>query len=582
MQPKFPRFARTLALAIPLLSLPVLPPLAWAQTPAPAAAAPTSDVREHVQPAERAAILAALDHLGQAVIHKDRHALEEIYADDLSYGHTTGEVLDKAKTVERNLDPNSHYSSIDVTDVAVRDYGSYALVTHKIAFHLIKDSGPQVADLGGLDIWIKKSDGWQLLARQLTKLPPSATAQAIPTYTAAPELLEKAAALQKSIVTFDNHLDVPFDYGTGALEATTDGASQFDLPKAARGEVKGASIAIFVPQGPRTAAGTADARKKAQQKYDIITHIALDHPDRAAIAYTPAELKKIEASGRFAIVLSILNANAIGDDLTQFDAWYQKGVRIIGFNHAGNNDLSDSSRPNILRGEKLDEHGGLSDLGKQAVQRLNDLGVLIDVSQLSQSAFNQVLQLTRAPVVASHSNARAIIDHPRNLTDAQLEAIRKNGGVVAINAYSSWVRPLPPEAQQKANEIRKQYGVPTEANLAASQPLTEAGVKVLPPEQYAAYSEEIHKIILAPEYRATVTQYVDQLDYVIKKIGIDHVGISSDFNHGGGVIGWDNEGEALNVTAELLHRGYTRADIAKLWGGNFLRVWAKAQSLAKH
>jgi membrane dipeptidase len=412
--------------------------------------------------------------------------------------------------------------------------------------------------------------------------PLSAAAQAVPTYTSAPELLQKAAALQKSIVTFDNHLDVPFNYGTGGLEATTDGPTQFDLPKAARGEVKGASIAIFVPQGPRTAAGTADAQKKAQQKYDIITHIALDHPDRAAIAYTPAELRKIEASGRFAIVLSILNANMIGDDLTQFDAWYQKGVRIVGFNHAGNNDLSDSSRPNILRGEKLDEHGGLSDLGKQAVKRLNDLGVLIDVSQLSQSAFIQVLQLTRAPVVASHSNARAIIDHPRNLTDAQLEAIRKNGGVVAINAYSSWVRPLPPEAQQQANEIRKKYGVPTEAHLAASQPLTNAGVKVLPAEQYEAYSEEIHKIILAPEYRATVAQYVDQLDYVIKKIGIDHVGISSDFNHGGGVIGWDNAGEALNVTAELLHRGYTQADIAKLWGGNFLRVWATAQSLAQH
>jgi len=395
------------------------------------------------------------------------------------------------------------------------------------------------------------------------------------------QLLAKAATIEKSIVTFDNHLDLPFNYGTPGLEAVTDGPTQFDLPKANKGLVKGASIAIFVPQGPRTPAGTADARQKAQQKYDIITSIASRYPDRAAIAYTPADLERIEAAGKFAIVLSILNGNAIGDDLSQFDAWYKKGVRIIGFNHAGNNDLSDSSRPNILRGDKLDEHGGLSDLGKQAVGRLNDLGVVIDVSQLSANSFAQVLSLTRAPVVASHSNARAIIDHPRNLTDAQLLAIQKNGGVVAVNAYSSWVRPLPAEAQQRANEVRKEFGVPTEKNIAASQPLTETGVKVLSPEKFEAYNEKIHKIILDPQFKATVAQYVDQLDYVIKKIGIDHVGISSDFNHGGGVIGWDNEGEALNVTAELLRRGYGQTDIAKLWGGNFLRVWAKAQSLAK-
>ncbi|HVW69563.1 MAG TPA: dipeptidase [Steroidobacteraceae bacterium] len=395
------------------------------------------------------------------------------------------------------------------------------------------------------------------------------------------ELLKKAAAIHKSIVTFDNHLDVPFDYGTPGKEAATDGPTQFDLPKAQRGIVKGASIAIFVPQGARTPAGTAEARQKAQQKYAIITGIARKYPDRAAIAYTPDDLRRIERSGKFAVVLSILNGNAIGDDLSQLDAWYAKGVRIVGFTHAGNNDLADSSRPNILRGDKLDEHHGLSALGKQAVARLNDLGVLIDVSQLSANALDQVLALTRAPVIASHSNARAIIDHPRNLSDAQLLAIQKNGGVVAVNAYSSWVRPLPAEAKQQANEIRKKYGVPTEANIAAAQPLTETGVKILPADEFEAYSDAIHKVILAPAYRATLAQYVDQIDYVVKKIGIDHVGISSDFNHGGGVIGWDNEGEALNVTAELLRRGYTQADIAKLWGGNFLRVWAQAQSLAK-
>jgi membrane dipeptidase len=393
--------------------------------------------------------------------------------------------------------------------------------------------------------------------------------------------LEKAAAIHKQIVTFDNHLDIPFEFGAGALEASKDGESQFDLPKVEKGILKGAAIAIFVPQGARTAEGVQQARTKAEQKYQILTSIAKQYPDRAEIASTPADLRRIEKSGKFAIVLSILNGSLIGNDLSQIDAWQAKGVRLFGFTHNGNNDLADSSRPHLLLGDKLDEHGGLSELGKKAVARLNELGVVIDVSQLSGNALAQVLSLTKAPVVASHSNARAIIDHPRNLSDAQLLAIKKNGGVVAVNAYSSWVRPLPPEAQTQLNAIRAKYGVPQEPNIAGVQPLTEKGVKVLSRETFAKYSEEFHDVTGSAEYRATLEDYVNQLDYVVKKIGIDHVGISSDFNHGGGVTGWNNEGESLNVTAELLRRGYTQEQIAKLWGGNFLRVWEKVQSLAK-
>jgi microsomal dipeptidase-like Zn-dependent dipeptidase len=393
--------------------------------------------------------------------------------------------------------------------------------------------------------------------------------------------LQKAAAIHKQIVTFDNHLDIPFEYGAGALDAANNGESQFDLPKVEQGILKGAAIAIFVPQGPRTAEGVQQARAKAEQKYEILTSIAKKYPDRAEIAYTPADVRRIEKAGKFAIVLSILNGSLIGNDLSQIDAWQAKGVRLFGFTHNGNNDLADSSRPHLLLGDKLDEHKGLSELGKKAVARLNELGVVIDVSQLSGNALAQVLSLTKAPVVASHSNARAIIDHPRNLSDEQLLAIKKNGGVVAVNAYSSWVRPLPPEAQTKLNAIRAKYGVPQEANIAGVQPLTEKGVKVLSRETFAKYSEEFHDVTGSAEYRASLEEYVNQIDYVVKKIGIDHVGISSDFNHGGGVTGWNNEGESLNVTAELLRRGYSQEQIAKLWGGNFLRVWEKVQSLAR-
>jgi membrane dipeptidase len=564
---------RPLLAVLGLLLVPIAATQAQTQAQASAAAAHTTPVREQGTPEARKEILQVLDQWKQAVIGKDRAALQRFYHDDLSYGHTDGEVLGKAQQIDRTLAPDRKFTAIDITDAAVRVYGNVALVTAGFAFHVAKEGGETVSALSGVDVWLRQPGGWQLVARQLTR--PAAR------IGAASLDLQKAAEIQRSIIAFDNHVDVPFDYGSAGLDAAADGSTQIDLPKLDRGIVKAAAIAIFVPQGPRTPAGTAEARKLAQQKYEIISTIASKHPDRAAIAQSPEELKRIVASGRFAIVLTILNGNAIGDDLSQLDAWQKKGVRVVGFTHAGNNDLADSARPNLLRGDKLDEHGGLSALGKKAVTRLNDLGVVIDVSQLSASALAQVLSLTRAPVVASHSNARAIIDHPRNLSDEQLLAIRRNGGVVAVNAYSSWIRPLPPAAKREANDVRRKYGVPEEDNIAAAQPLTPAGVKVLSPEQFAAYSTEIHKVTGDPAYRATVAEYVDQLEYVVRKIGIDHVGISSDFNHGGGVIGWNNEGESLNVTAELLRRGYSRDDIAKLWGGNFLRIWGQVQSLAR-
>lgn len=410
----------------------------------------------------------------------------------------------------------------------------------------------------------------------LTAVLPAANAEFV-----SAESYEQALRVQKDIFSLDHHLDIPQDFGSGALDPGRDGPSQFDLPKVEKAHLKGGVIAIFVPQGPRTPEGVEAARVKAEQKYAALTAIAQRYPKRAAIAYSPEELRRIQAEGRFAIVLSILNGSLIGNDLSQLDAWYEKGVRVFGFSHNGNNDLADSSRPNLLRGDKFNEHGGLSALGKQAVARLNDLGVIIDVSQLSSNALADVLDLTRAPVVATHSNARAIIDHPRNLSDEQLLAVQRNGGVVAVNAYSSWVRPFPEEAQQQLNAIRRKYGVPEEPILAGVQPVSPAGVTVLSAEQFKAYSAEFHAITGAPEYRATLAEFVNQIDYVVKAIGIDHVGISSDFNHGGGVIGWSDASESVNVTAELLRRGYSKQDIEKLWAGNFLRVWQQAQALAK-
>jgi len=344
------------------------------------------------------------------------------------------------------------------------------------------------------------------------------------------KLLQKAREIDKRIIVFDSHVDLPFDYPGAAAE----GKTQLDLPKVQRGQLKGAAVAVFVPMGPRTPEGYAKARQDADKKIALIKGIAEQNPDRAALAYSPADVRRIAAQGKFAVAISLLNAYPLGSDLAQIDEWYRRGVRIFGFVHAGHNDWADSSRPSQALGNGPQEHGGLSELGKKGVARLNELGVLIDVSQLSSPAFRQVLSLTKAPVVATHSGVKGIVDNSRNLSDEELALLQKNGGVIQIVAFSNYVRPLPKD-------------VP-----AASAP------------------------------RGTVAQLVESITYAVKKIGIDHVGIASDFNHGGGVLGWDSEGECQNVTAELLRQGYSEKDIAKLWGGNFLRVWAEAQKKAQH
>lgn len=399
----------------------------------------------------------------------------------------------------------------------------------------------------------------------------------------ASSLHQRAEQIQKQILAFDSHLDLPFDYRSAA----EDGPTEFDLPKAQRGGLKGAAIAVFVPQGPRTPEGYSRARQDAAKKYQLIRGIADQNPSRAELAYSPQDVRRIAGEGRFAVVLSLLNAYplvstapregprnelnapddaAVQSDLRQIDEWYQRGVRIFGFVHAGHNDWADSSRPNAALGDGPQEHGGLSELGRQAVTRLNQLGVLIDVSQLSSPAFRQVLTLTKAPVAATHSAVKGLVDAPRNLSDEELELIAKNGGVVQVVAFSSYLRPVPANLQNQVKALQAEYGF---VDGKPGPALAEAKQK--------EYSERFHKILSAAP-KANLSQFVDAIAYAVKKIGIDHVGISSDFNHGGGVIGWENEGESTNVTEELLRRGFTELDIAKLWGGNFLRVWAEAQS----
>lgn len=372
-----------------------------------------------------------------------------------------------------------------------------------------------------------------------------------------------AAGSAQAQLVFDPHVDLPASAASPDWTGAIDASSQFDLDRAKRGGLTAIGLALFVPQDDTSANAQAEARWSIAGRYAAVRRLIDGNSGRVALALSPADVRAAETRGKLAIVETILNAWPLGTDPAAFDLWYARGVRIVGFVHAGHNPFADSSRPAITRGERADQQGGLTELGRASVRKLNDLGVLIDVSQLSDKAFDQVLALSRAPVVATHSDVRALVDNGRNLTDAQLDAIKAKGGVVAINAFSAYLHPDSRETKAAIAALEQEFGVSPSAG------------KVLSASAQTEYTKRYYAI-RAKELKATLAELADAIDYAVKRIGIDHVAISSDFNHGGGVVGWNDVGETGNVTSELKRRGYGDADIAKLWGGNLLGVWQAA------
>ena len=403
------------------------------------------------------------------------------------------------------------------------------------------------------------------------------------------EVIKQANEMQDRLLSFDSHITVPVDFGTAGKEADKDGSDQFDLVKASRGRLSGAALTIFgwpeIWNGPNaphkpTEGFVEAARHEQEVRYKIISAMVRDFPNQVAIAYTPDDFRRLHGEGKFAIFMSMLNAYPLGNDLNQLDLWAARGMRMFGFSYVGNNAWSDSSRPLPFFNDSVDALDGLSDIGKQAVHRLNDLGVIIDVSQMSTKALEQVAQLSRTPMVASHSAPRAAVDIPRNLSDKELQLIKHSGGVVQIVAFSAYLRPLSQPTQDKLNTLRARFDLPPLPNLAMALMPGDPIIAAWPEQRFGEYASALYGI-LDEEPKATLKDLGNAIDYTVRKIGIDHVGLSSDFNDGGGIDGWNNVGEIRNVTAELIQRGYSEADIAKLWGGNFLRVWDQVQKAAK-
>jgi membrane dipeptidase len=378
------------------------------------------------------------------------------------------------------------------------------------------------------------------------------------------------ARMHRAALTIDPHIDIADDFQTPANDAGSDTKGQLDLPKLERGGLDVATIALFAAPQKRTPENIAAARRQVDTKLANVRRFVQAHPDRLEQARSAADIERIAASGKHAILLGFLNALSLGEDLSLVRTYRDEGVRVFGFVHAANNAFADSSRPNATFGDRPDEAGGLTPLGRKAVTELNRLGVIVDVSQLTPNGVRQTLEITRAPVMASHSGVRARVNATRNLSNEELRAIAKNGGVVHIVAFPaylrSWIDAGPAFQQAVLDPFGLRSGDDPSARLDA--PTYEKYQRA-----YRDYGTSITRT-------ASLVDWLDTVDYAVRLIGIDHVGLSSDFNHGGGVIGYASVGDGPNVTRELLKRGYSEEDIGKLWGRNFLRVLKEVERVA--
>lgn len=392
-----------------------------------------------------------------------------------------------------------------------------------------------------------------LAALALTGLVGSASAQSS----------QEAVAIHRRMLVLDAHADILLP-STPKRYAGPDGTSQVSVEKLVRGGVDAIVLEVATLRGPPTAEGVAAARALAEEKLAYIRALPAQSNDRIALALSADDVERIAAEGRIALLIGFQGFYALGPDLDAIDAFAARGVRVFNFTHAGHNLYADSSRPVA---EPVSLHGGLSPLGRQAVARLNDLGVLIDVSQLTPEGVQQVVTLSKAPVIATHSAVRRLIDNSRNLADAEIRAIAAKGGVIGVTAFSGYLTSTTAAFTTRLTALRAKYGLP------ANYVLPYDGMMDLSVARREAYLDELTLI----GDRATLREYVDHIAYIAKLVGVDHVAIGTDFNHGAGVTGFADASDAGAVTAELLKRGFTPAEIGKIWSGNFLRVLRAAE-----
>ena len=460
-------------------------------------------------------------------------------------------------------------------------------------------------------------------AHRTIAAPVLALATAIP-LVAQQDLVTRAGAIHQRVITLDTHNDIDPANFTPECNYTMRLSTQVNLPKMKEGGMDVSFMIVYVgqeapPQAPDAfqPSGYERAYKLALAKFDAVHRLTEQiAPRDIELALTPADVVRIAGAGKKVAVIGIENGYPLGTDLGRVKEFWERGGRYMSLAHNGHNQLADSHT-----GEAANEWrwGGLSPLGRQVIAEMNKWGIMVDISHPSKGSMMQAIGFSKAPVIASHSGIRRLANTSRNLDDEQLMAIKTNGGVVQVVGLSAFVKPDPPERAPAIAALRQEFGLtggsstalgaggrggrgaaaaaPSVRACPVEQPPTASPLPIgrassagpstdlnaLPPDRRAEFDRRMAEIDrkwpAAP--RATVKDFVDEIDYAIKLIGIDHVGISSDFDGGGGIDGWNSAAESFNVTLELVRRGYTEEQIGKIWSGNLLRVWGEVERVAK-
>ncbi|MDZ7740560.1 MAG: dipeptidase [Bacteroidota bacterium] len=377
---------------------------------------------------------------------------------------------------------------------------------------------------------------------------------------------ERARLIHDRVLTLDSHTDTPLrftrsDFNLAEKHDPYETRSKLDFPRMKEGGLDAVFMAAFVGQGTRNDTSNKKAKERLLMIMDSIHAQLGRHTAIAGIAYKPEDAYRLEKEGKRAVFIGIENGYPLGSNIHNVAAFYERGARYITLCHTRNNELCDSSTDST-------EHNGLSNFGIEVVKEMNRLGMLIDVSHISDSSFYDVLQVSTTPVIASHSNARSICNSPRNLNDHMLQKLAENGGVVQVCVLSSYVKEMGPQPERDSafNAIRAKFN--------HFEDLSDEEMERARKEWY----ETDRKF---PRKLATVSDFVDHIDHIVKVAGIEHVGIGTDFDGGGALQDCYDVSQMGNITLELVKRGYSADEIRKIWGGNFMRVFREVNQEAK-
>jgi membrane dipeptidase len=385
-----------------------------------------------------------------------------------------------------------------------------------------------------------------------------------------PAFAKGARALHQKLICLDTHLDTPASLARPGWDVMQRHArdadfTQVDYPRMVEGGLDGGFFAIYTPQGPLTPEGMMAARDAALLRAAEIREMVAAHPGQFELAFTAEDAPRITAQKKIIIYQSIENSYPLGEDITLLRSFYRLGVRMVGFIHFKNNQFGDSATDKP-------QWNGLSPKGRELAALANDLGMVLDASHASDAVFDQMMEISRSPIILSHSGCRAVHDHPRNIDDARIKKLAAAGSTIQINSYNSYLVDVPPNperdrARGALMQKMRNMGELTQAQRTAVMREVASGIKALD----ARY----------PEPRATLDTYMSHVTHALDLVGPEHVGVGCDWDGGGGVVGMEDVASIPKITERLVKLGYTESQLANFWGGNALRVLKAAHDARK-